>query len=307
MLGRSARLACELCTAALLDLSICWVCGEVVFRGDECVSFGWCFWHRACYGCLLCGSRRICSGVPPRALFRDDADGPEDAGDRRTRGREVREPPLCAVCMVDVEMDGLSDEAVVRKGLWRVDAADGDVTNKRWAMKEGSQTRHARADEVSLARTRRGTRAHAAQGRRHDPLAAPTGGDGTGRDAASDDGASIIWVDMHDLVNRLSFKPRPLKPVPRFMRPRAAAAPWHHETEVIFSSARHRSPGQHVVRDAARPRKHRSAIVREEPLKRPSRPSAPNRHSEPHAAMARDAAGRDPRVSSEFLDRYKES
>ena len=24
-------------------------------RGDEAVSLGWCFWHRACFGCLVCG------------------------------------------------------------------------------------------------------------------------------------------------------------------------------------------------------------------------------------------------------------
>ena len=41
VLGRTApRLACAACHAAVLDLAICWVCGELVFRGDECVSLG---------------------------------------------------------------------------------------------------------------------------------------------------------------------------------------------------------------------------------------------------------------------------
>ncbi|KAK1779268.1 hypothetical protein QBC45DRAFT_486040, partial [Copromyces sp. CBS 386.78] len=53
------RPACPPCYRAIIDLSIYWVCGEVVFRGEECVSLGWCFWHRACYGCLLCGSKRV--------------------------------------------------------------------------------------------------------------------------------------------------------------------------------------------------------------------------------------------------------
>ncbi|KAK0738603.1 hypothetical protein B0T18DRAFT_433385 [Schizothecium vesticola] len=31
----SARLACAPCYAALLDLAVCWVCGELVVRGDD--------------------------------------------------------------------------------------------------------------------------------------------------------------------------------------------------------------------------------------------------------------------------------
>lgn len=78
VVGRSARLACAPCHAALLDLAVCWACGEVVCRGDECVSLGWCFWHRACYGCLLCGSRGLCRGVRVEDLFRGDGDGEEE-------------------------------------------------------------------------------------------------------------------------------------------------------------------------------------------------------------------------------------
>ncbi|KAK7753496.1 hypothetical protein SLS62_004571 [Diatrype stigma] len=94
-LGRAAsRLACRSCHAALLDLAVCWVCGELVVRADECVSLGWCFWHRACYGCLLCGSRKIVvakdensgAGVGPPAVedvFRDEEeDGTSDDGRR---------------------------------------------------------------------------------------------------------------------------------------------------------------------------------------------------------------------------------
>ncbi|KAJ3469321.1 hypothetical protein MRS44_003386 [Fusarium solani] len=38
VIGRSARLACSPCHAALLNLAICWVCGELIFRGDERVE-----------------------------------------------------------------------------------------------------------------------------------------------------------------------------------------------------------------------------------------------------------------------------
>ncbi|GKT53361.1 mediator of RNA polymerase II transcription [Colletotrichum tofieldiae] len=40
VVGHEARLTCSPCHAALIDLAICWVCGEIVYRGDECVSLG---------------------------------------------------------------------------------------------------------------------------------------------------------------------------------------------------------------------------------------------------------------------------
>ncbi|KOS19272.1 hypothetical protein ESCO_000149 [Escovopsis weberi] len=36
LLGRAGRPSCGACAALVLDLSICWGCGEVVVRGDEC-------------------------------------------------------------------------------------------------------------------------------------------------------------------------------------------------------------------------------------------------------------------------------
>lgn len=131
VLGRSARLACEACHSALLNLSICWVCGEMIVRGDECVSLGWCFWHRACYGCLLCGCRRLCSGVPV-------------AGDGST---EVSEPPLCAMCVVDVEADGMDELSMVQRGLRRISLIDGGVTRRRWL----SRLRHGMVSSLRVA------------------------------------------------------------------------------------------------------------------------------------------------------------
>ncbi|PHH69739.1 hypothetical protein CDD80_6526 [Ophiocordyceps camponoti-rufipedis] len=163
VLGRSARLACEACHSALLNLSICWVCGEMIVRGDECVSLGWCFWHRACYGCLLCGCRRLCSGVPV-------------AGDGSI---EVAEPPLCAMCVVDVEADGLDELSMVQRGL-----------------------RHGKG--------RRDEGSSAVQGAAAGGATMPT--------TTTSTTSTTIWVDIHDPVNGSSFTPGPLKPVPPFMR-----------------------------------------------------------------------------------------
>lgn len=80
-----------------------------------------------------------------QALFwEDDA----DEGVRRAAGggREVVEVPLCVGCVVDVEMDGVREDEVVRRGLRRVEVADGGLTRSRWEAKEGSIKRggHAR-------------------------------------------------------------------------------------------------------------------------------------------------------------------
>lgn len=46
----------------------------------------------------------------------------------------MREAPLCAVCVVEAEVDGVSEDAVMRRGLRRVDRMDGGVTRKRWEL-----------------------------------------------------------------------------------------------------------------------------------------------------------------------------
>lgn len=117
---RSARLACGACYAALLDLAVCWVCGELVVRGDECVSLGWCFWHRACYGCLVCGCRLLARGVGVGDVFDD---GGEDLG--RGKGREVEEVPLCGRCVLEVDGEEVGgrrwEGGGVRRGVARTE------------------------------------------------------------------------------------------------------------------------------------------------------------------------------------------
>ena len=113
VLGRSARLACYPCSSALLDLSICWVCGEMIVRGEECVSFGWCFWHRACYGCLLCGNRTV---RKPGPSLHGRARG-RDACAEAHMGDEVYEPPLCISCETDTVSTGQSVRDIVDAGL----------------------------------------------------------------------------------------------------------------------------------------------------------------------------------------------
>lgn len=101
------------------------------------MSFGWCFWHVMCYGCLLCGSRLLCSGTHRTELNLDTLtkSGLRDGG---TRSKQVWEAPLCALCATECEADGLGETEVVERGLERIDAVDGGVTRQRWAEKEGN-------------------------------------------------------------------------------------------------------------------------------------------------------------------------
>lgn len=72
-------------------------------------------------------------GPTVRELFEKGTAGVPGRGGSG-RGREVSEAPLCAVCVVEAEIDGVSEEAVLRRGLRRVDKMDGGVTRKRWEV-----------------------------------------------------------------------------------------------------------------------------------------------------------------------------
>ncbi|KAI0024613.1 hypothetical protein F4780DRAFT_724357 [Xylariomycetidae sp. FL0641] len=145
VLGRAtARLACDACFRGLLDLAVCWACGELVVRGADCVSLGWCFWHRACYGCLFCGDRRVVTAPTVAGLFRGgDGGEEEEQGGREEgmrcdlatkRGREISQVPMCAHCAVGCEADDQSKLA--QKALRRVEREDGGLSRIRWEKKE---------------------------------------------------------------------------------------------------------------------------------------------------------------------------
>ena len=53
-IGHESRTACLWCWKWLFDVSICWSCGDIVYRKTDAVSFGWCWWHWSCLSCLVC-------------------------------------------------------------------------------------------------------------------------------------------------------------------------------------------------------------------------------------------------------------
>ncbi|KAI0543259.1 hypothetical protein GGR58DRAFT_15224 [Xylaria digitata] len=129
-LGREARLTCDRCLRGLMDLAVCWVCGEVVCRGDECVSLGWCFWHRACYGCLFCGNKAVVTAPGVRELFEENWDGGGVEMGTEREGRHILEVPMCVNCAVACEND--DRDALLKKALRRIDVADAGLSRLRW-------------------------------------------------------------------------------------------------------------------------------------------------------------------------------
>ncbi|KAF7897334.1 hypothetical protein EAF00_005562 [Botryotinia globosa] len=136
VLGRSSRIVCHPCWRAVLDLSICWVCGECIVRGDEVVSLGWCFWHRGCFGCLLCGVRlgervlRECESECENGRGRYENTGEDGYGDRR-RGTELDKIPLCEWCETETKIKGYGEKKVLERGLENVTKSDGGLTRCR--------------------------------------------------------------------------------------------------------------------------------------------------------------------------------
>ncbi|KAK4169494.1 hypothetical protein QBC43DRAFT_251843, partial [Cladorrhinum sp. PSN259] len=198
VIGRSARLACEKCYSALLGLSICWVCGGVVYRGEECVSLGWCFWHRGCYGCLFCGSKVLARGVGLGELYEDYGEG--------EKAREIEEVPVCAHCLVDLE--GVDEEGMVKRAVRRVEkgGGDGGLVRARWDDLQ-MQKREGMQADVGWQQQQVPVQLYQHQGK----------GVIDGQGGSKDEGETI-YVSLTDPLGEMSFRPSVMKPIPDWMR-----------------------------------------------------------------------------------------
>jgi hypothetical protein len=107
-------------------------------RGDEVVSLGWCFWHRGCFGCLVCGGKlslpRTSRG--DNGMKWNSAAGPdgEQGGRKKKRmiGVELDKIPLCGVC--EIETEGETQGQVLERGLEAVSRFDGGLSRDRLDM-----------------------------------------------------------------------------------------------------------------------------------------------------------------------------
>lgn len=165
-----------------------------MFRGDECVSLGWCFWHRACYGCLMCGDRRVVEGTRVEQLFEKDGDTEgSNAGTvaESRAGREVEKIPLCKRCVEDVGRDSMDEGHLIPMALGRVEKFDGGLSRRRWEARQ--QTREPRASSVPV-----------------HPPSPPVEGNRRS--------SSPIYVSSHDPLGEPAFRRSSTKPIPKWMQ-----------------------------------------------------------------------------------------
>lgn len=251
VLGREARIACETCWRSVLDLSICWVCGEIVVRGEEVVSLGWCFWHRGCFGCLICGT----SLDPPmededeeelRWIDEEDSDEHGDADSnyidrlgcgriQRQRGVELESAPLCSWC--ENATDGLYPWDIIIIGLENVMKKDGGLSKSRADMLGKTKSK----DEVRLRQTTRTLPMGPPKGRRQfqscekEPQCRASllagaaemrigddgNADGTSNCSSPTESVSSmpapVYVSVLDAIGEPSFRASKTKPLPRWM------------------------------------------------------------------------------------------
>lgn len=312
-------------------MAVCWVCGEVVFRGDECVSLGWCFWHRSCYGCLMCGDRRIVEGSTLSEIFDErlrEKEKEEVEHDGGRSAKEIDEIPLCSSCAEEVGRDRCSQTGEEAKStvsheltsmaLERVDKFDGGLSRRRWEARQ----RHEQPQPHGACGSN--TPAH------HD---------------AEDEARSPspIYVSSRDPLGEESFRRSSTKPIPEWMRnlpsqrqypedvrssrptslldsyfepPESTIVGLHREIEEKSASP---SPVPSHVVPTGQPLQtyiptHMSrpfTLIKEEPVQRPSSSKAADKHvhftSSPLLAQGylRDNHRHEmPSESSEFLERY---
>ncbi|KAI1818769.1 hypothetical protein GGS20DRAFT_581160 [Poronia punctata] len=123
---------CTFCWHLITHGTPHFVCGELIYRDEECVSLGWCFWHRACYGCLFYGSKLVVTAPTTAKLYKvtaDDNETNDNVGLGKKR-RELLDIPMCANCVASNE--GNDESTVQERALTRVDRADGGLSRYRW-------------------------------------------------------------------------------------------------------------------------------------------------------------------------------
>ncbi|KAI9656439.1 MAG: hypothetical protein M1829_000398 [Trizodia sp. TS-e1964] len=135
------RIACEPCWRGVVDLSVCWVCGDVVVgsggddedEGDDeqeggVVGFGWCFWHWGCFSCLVCRA-------PMTPLAFEDRSGQRAYSGRRYM--DLTKTPLCQYC--ERELAGLGEPERQRRAVHTVSRVDGGLARLRKEVLLASQ------------------------------------------------------------------------------------------------------------------------------------------------------------------------
>lgn len=148
-------------------------------RSEEAVSLGWCFWHRHCFGCLICGDRlKIEEGLG-----------------------ELDVVPVCGGC----EEDGC-------EVVWReIDQRDGGLGKARWERLTESNHGCVSNETLSgVAQAQVGFEAGSCS-----QVSAAAESISYNGELGS---PPPVYITITDPINGPSFKPSPTKPIPRWMR-----------------------------------------------------------------------------------------
>ncbi|KAK0666206.1 hypothetical protein QBC41DRAFT_398910 [Cercophora samala] len=235
----------------------------MVFRGEDCVSLGWCFWHKACYGCLFCGSKIVARGTTIKELFEEDGTGEDE------KAKEVDTVPMCINCLVDVqdqqgtEGKQVNEAKVVKKALRKVERAEGGtgLARGRWEeLRKGYNEK-----KIHLHRRVNG------DGARSD---LDEGGD------QGNNGQSTIYVSLSDPLGETSFQPSPTKGIPSFLQP-SPASPVQFSHQVPVQQHQESQIRRHNVRSyssRASNNSHASTVRLEDQLSSTSDGNKPQSH-----------------------------
>ena len=78
-------------------------------------------------------------------------DTPRESSLHLGKPMKVDVVPLCANCVVEVELDKLDARSVLQRGLRRIDKVDGGLTRRRWEMQEGEMSRGQTATSTKVS------------------------------------------------------------------------------------------------------------------------------------------------------------
>jgi hypothetical protein len=111
-------------------------------REDESVSLGWCFWHKGCFGCLICGqpiNLDVWLAAEPADRYKASGhlvDEMEEILNNRvekSHAVEIDEVPTCKHCTASLEKTRIyRDEVELFLAKSTVRRRDGGVGDARW-------------------------------------------------------------------------------------------------------------------------------------------------------------------------------
>lgn len=212
------------------------MCGEIVTRGEEVVSFGWCFWHRGCFGCLLCGALLTPPGIEDgMELEKEDEHSQWPKPTRGYRGVELESIPLCSWC--DNTTEEMPEKDVLQSGIKNVTKMDNGWTRERLnrltAVRERTEEGEPPQKPKNLTPRQRQQSSYRKMVKSEEATGLIIGAEGVAlgedgnidalsRYTSADESPDPVtppevYVSIFDALGEPSFRPAKMKPLPKWM------------------------------------------------------------------------------------------